>query len=252
MRNDRSRIGRAIDKHSQIESKMKINNKIQTPAAFLLTALAGGAAKGAIVSSGPLDLVSTYNTSGTVGVDGYGRDAMNIVNGNSGPDLVFGYDTASDKPYVDARSSIGVTNGLVAILAESNGGTTGDGGLPLTTAGTLIGPSYAGLNPGNSTDNEGMFYENANNNGVAGQWSNSQITDGYVGIELNLGGGTDYGWIEFQDNPIASSPALTLEGWAYDTTSGEGIVAGAVPEPSTIAVLGIGALGFAASLRKRR
>ncbi|HEY1787120.1 MAG TPA: PEP-CTERM sorting domain-containing protein [Verrucomicrobiae bacterium] len=229
-----------------------MNNKIQTPTAFLLTALAGGAAKGAIVSSGPLDLVSTYNASGSVGWDGYGRDAINIVNGNSGPDLVFGYDTASDKPYVDARSSIGVTNGLVTILAGSNGGTSGNGGLPFTSAGTLIGPTYAGLYPGNSADDEGMFNENANNNGVAGQWSNSQITDGYVGIELNLGSGTDYGWMEFQDNPTASSPVLTLEGWAYDTTPGEGIVAGVVPEPSAVALLGVGALGFVASLRKRR
>jgi hypothetical protein len=233
---------------------MKTTNilSMKTPTAFFLTALAGGAAKGAIVYSGPLDLVSTYNSSSSVGWDGYGRAAVNIVNGNSGPDLVFGYDTASDKPYVDARSSIGVTNGLVTILAESNGGNTGDGGLPFTGAGTSIGPTYAGLYPGNSTDNEGLFYENANNNGVAGQWSNSQITDGYVGIELNTGSGTDYGWLEFQDNPTASSPTLTLEDWAYDSTPGEAIVAGPVPEPSTVALLGVGALGFVASLRKRR
>jgi hypothetical protein len=97
-----------------------------------------------------------------------------------------------------------------------------------------------------------MFSENANNNGVAGQWSNSQITDGYVGIELNLASGTDYGWLEFSDNPTASSPTLTLEDWAYNNTPGQGIMTGPVPEPSTAALLGIGALGLAASLKKRR
>jgi PEP-CTERM motif len=232
---------------------MKIQKIInaKTSATFLLT-LAGGAAKGAIVYSGSLDLVSTYNSNGSLGWDGYGRDAINIINNNDGPDLVFGYDTASDKPYVDARQSLGVTNGVVTILAESNGGTAGDGGLPVTTAGTLINASYASLYPGNSTDNEGMFYENANANGVAGQWSNSQITDAYVGIELNLASGTSYGWLEFQDNPTAASPTLTLEDWAYDTTPGEGLVAGVVPEPSTLTLLSVGAAGLAASLRRRR
>jgi alpha-amylase len=193
----------------------------------LASFLARGAAQGAIVYSGPLNIVSTYSNNGNAGYDGYGRKAINLINDNDGPDFVFGYDTASDKPYLDARSTIGATNGLVYILANTDGTSgNGDGGLPVTPAGTTINASYADRYPGNTNDNEGMLYENDDNNAIVGGWTNNAIIDAYVGIELNLQSGTSYGWLHFKNNPLTSSPALLLEDWAYESTPNTGIQTG--------------------------
>ncbi|HEY1787119.1 MAG TPA: hypothetical protein VGJ73_03145, partial [Verrucomicrobiae bacterium] len=192
----------------------------------LASVLAAGAAQGAIVYSGPLNIVSTYSGAGA-GYDGYGRKAINIINNDDGPDFVFGYDTASDKPYVDARSSIGATNGLVYVLANSDGANgNGNGGLPATPVGTTIDSTYAARYPGNGNDNEGLMYENDGNTAIVGGWTNNAIIDAYVGIELNLQSGTSYGWLHFKDNPLTTPGSLLLEDWAYESTPGIGIQTG--------------------------
>lgn len=62
--------------------------------------------------------------------------------------------------------------------------------------------------------------------------------DAYMGIEFLIGGQPHYGWVHI-NNPAGLAGGFILE-WAYETQSGIPILAGAVPEPSTWALLLIG------------
>ncbi len=201
------------------------------------SALAAGMAQGAVFYSGSLNLQAT-DTTGTY------KPPVD-VNGDGKTDFVFGYEGSAPKPYVDTRKDSNVApNGIVTLLAQP------DHGLPVTGYGTLIDANYALTFPppsGGTYNDRAYMYEDGGNN-VVGDWSNTAITDAYVGIELSLAGGTSYGWLHFIDNPVVG-PSLTLVDYAYENTPGLGIQAGVVPEPSITA---LGALGLAGVLAVRR
>jgi hypothetical protein len=171
-------------------------------------------------------------------------------------DFVFGYEAGYNKPYIDTRTYVGApsppdaggTSGLISLLAMSNTG------LPVTPGGTMIGASYAAAYPPIPVDaNDGRAYLSLNGGGsaIVGAWPTNAVTDAYVGIELQLTGGTSYGWLEFIDNPVSSPASLTLVDWAYESTPGVGIETGEVPEPSVFAVSGLGLAALLASRRRR-
>lgn len=57
----------------------------------------------------------------------------------------------------------------------------------------------------------------------------------YMGIEFQRATGTHYGWVLLQISSVA--PAGQIEAWAWETRPGVPMFAGAVPEPSTVALL---------------
>jgi hypothetical protein len=72
----------------------------------------------------------------------------------------------------------------------------------------------------------------------------------FIGVQFALADGTHFGWIEFQTTDQTSGEmAGLIDGYAYESEVGVGI--GAVPEPSSLALLAAGAAGLAA-YRKRR
>lgn len=74
-------------------------------------------------------------------------------------------------------------------------------------------------------------------------WNQFTIgTKGYFGFRFDSGSGTEYGWAQATILPGAGG--LQLTGWAYETTPGVTIAVGAVPEPTTNAMLGLGALAL--------
>ncbi len=212
-------------------------NTKQSVALASASALAAGIAEGAVVYSGPLNLQQNWDTVNY-------RQPVDM-NADGISDFTFGYEANVTKPYVDVRPGLTTPNqsGMVQLLGKANRG------FPVTAAGTMIDPSYAALYPVISDNRGYMFHDDQD--ALAGDWSNTAVTDGYVGIELSLGGGTSFGWLHFIDDPTANPANLKLVDWAYESTPGVGLQAGLVPEPSACALTGLGLAALLIS-RKRK
>ena len=74
------------------------------------------------------------------------------------------------------------------------------------------------------------------------------VDGGIMAIEFRINGGIHYGWVRIESmTPFVGG---TLTEWAYESEAGEPILAGAIPEPSTGALVIVA--GVAAVLRRRR
>jgi hypothetical protein len=83
--------------------------------------------------------------------------------------------------------------------------------------------------------------------GTAGEfWG----TRAYIGMEFQMNDGMHYGWFDVEGS--SSSPYAEVHGWGYETEAGIPIIAGAVPEPSTIMLFSAGAMAILLSRFKRR
>ncbi len=69
----------------------------------------------------------------------------------------------------------------------------------------------------------------------------SRLTTGYVGIQFFAADGLHYGWIRVQGG--AENDGTILD-YAYNSVPGQSIMAGAVPEPSTWALIGVGLIAL--------
>jgi hypothetical protein len=83
---------------------------------------------------------------------------------------------------------------------------------------------------------------------------NGNFSHQYALFHFQDSGNDRYGWIQLSNAVFAGPPGLgpnvTLEGWAYDD-SGSQIGAGDIPEPSTMALAGLGALALGATGLRR-
>ena len=85
---------------------------------------------------------------------------------------------------------------------------------------------------------------------VFNQFVTSTPSDGYYGFELSLGSGNyQYGWLNL------TGSTYTVLSEALNTTPNQSITAGqtaAVPEPSTYALFGLGAIGILMVMRRKK
>ena len=75
------------------------------------------------------------------------------------------------------------------------------------------------------------YYNGMGNGPFAGQRA-------YMGVEFERAGATHYGWLLLQVSGEYEAVAA-IESWAWETRPGVAILAGAVPEPSTLALLSL-------------
>ena len=71
----------------------------------------------------------------------------------------------------------------------------------------------------------------------------------YIGVRFDPGDGVHYGWINLERQGGYTGYDVRVHAWGWETTPGQPIPAGAVPEPGSLALL---ALGFAAVAGRRR
>ena len=97
-----------------------------------------------------------------------------------------------------------------------------------------------------STDFHGQpFGYLVRENVVATGWNAGNA--GYAGFEFTYDGASAYGWMKIN----FSGSSFTVEEWAFDNT-GAAIEVGAIPEPGTALLLGLGLAGVAMVGRRAR
>lgn len=120
--------------------------------------------------------------------------------------------------------------------------------------GFVVGPTLAaGYFFGTSTTSRGMlrstFYPAAFFGPNPKGFTSGQ--DGFMGFAFESGGDTHYGWATLNID-LTLPGTVTISEWAYETNPNTAIAMGAVPEPSSLALLALGAGGLAAwRLRKK-
>jgi len=200
-----------------------------TAAAFAASTGAGlvgdvSTAAADIVYSGPVNIVIPDNIDGIY---------MNVVTGETGTGPVAGWDI---NPY--SAGAGGTFFNLWGATTQTWFNTSGLIGGPYPLAlGTMVeGPAEAFFRPGGGTN------------------VGTQVTldsPNYFGFRFTNeaeGNAINFGWMEITFGGSAGTRAIT--GYAYDRT-GAGIAVGAVPEPSALSVLALGALGLVARRRRR-
>lgn len=211
---------------------MKRSSILKSSLAISAAALAAKSADAAIIYSGNVDLFSTDDQPVTFDLDDDGTADYEFFFGNN----------SNNKPSV--RTTNFRTDGINLVFAQDSAHT-----LSVTPAGVAIDASFlAGLT---SAYTETWFYQNWDKNAYGNWYDGSETVTGYVGFAIPRDGGTDYnyGWAQFSVN--VDGKFMELHDFAYETDLNTAIITGAVPEPTSTALLLTGAAGLLA-LRKRR
>jgi hypothetical protein len=195
-------------------------NRKQSVSLVSVSALAAGMAQGAVTYSGLLNTNLPPGNGAFIPID---------LNGDGTDDFAVGFDGSanSNKPYCTGYPDNVPGSTVLAQLASD-----GWYGLPVTPFGTLIDSSYLTPVPSTAPGN-GMAYLHQDNDSSAsypaiGGWGVNNPTEGYVGLEMYDNAGlsiTNFGWVRLIYNHNLGT--LALVDYAYETTPGVGIVAGA-------------------------
>jgi len=239
----------------------KITNKATKGLAGALLLAGGTTAYGDVISiATPADFNVAPGTAAT--------NANWDLDGNGTVDFIFNYrfpNTAAGNGVVwqanmNPFTGLGATNGTVgyqgvfirytsplspgfsigATLANSAGGGANTWS---TAAQAVLGSRY--LSGGVPTYYSGFA---SGPGGPSGHNAVAPGTPAFVGFRFTLNGATHFGWLQLSVGP----GSIDFISAAYENTPGAAIAAGAIPEPSSLAMLAMGAVGVAGLTVARR
>lgn len=143
----------------------------------------------------------------------------------------------TDEILVDPTQVAGNSNNPLALAL----GEAIDPNETATRAWQFIGRTDTGLSPSGVSNSNG-----------GGNFRSVGVEE-FIGVRTVIDGNTHYGWVGIEITALNDATDIltgVVTGYAYETTPGVGIAAGAIPAPGTAALLALGAIG--ASSRKRR
>jgi hypothetical protein len=191
---------------------------------------AAGAAQGAVVHTpGPFMVANTASFDVNFNGDGVADFSFNNQAGQKNFGRYYGNGTAGLSGVATAQFGANSTRPAALNLGDLINGSRSYAADPGGNANTLAGDGL--INTGTDDENRGYF-----------------PTDGtvkYAGVQFLVGSDTFYGWVGIQlQDPANGNSTGTITDFAYENTPGQGIAAGAVPEPSGLALLALGAVGL--------
>ncbi|MEM7453881.1 MAG: PEP-CTERM sorting domain-containing protein [Planctomycetota bacterium] len=146
--------------------------------------------------------------------------------------------------------------GVLAVYGSI--GSTAPASFRMSFAGSHFGPPYFyayRLAYGEAISTQSAFISAGNRGDMAwnqggtnSQWINR---DGYLGFQFDIGSGTQYGWAELTLLNGLPQHLYRLERIAW-ADPGESLYAGQIPEPGSLSLLSLGALGLLTWRRRRK
>ncbi len=161
------------------------------------------------------------------------------INADGANDLTFGY---------DQDFTVQTQTGSALVMTHPSPSVYD---APPLVAGTSVGATLASGTEWHSGTSSMVAWRSIPGYGLFGAGSWAFVENAYLGVSFTAADGVHFGWVQITSYPDMRAH---IHSWAYENQPGVDILAGAVPEPSTVGLmlLGSGVIGLATWRRRKQ